>query len=300
MGVSETYGINGYSSANDVKNNPYISKNASKVNFKSSPYEAKSVLEKIPQQDMFTLQSKPFAPSQSEKFLSSMQDMLLANLQPESFVAKYTSKDFLERAVKNNPEIAEMLKKQDTRLQIAPENMQNICKSHLIPTMTYAKQIIHGLKSQGMNFSNADINALTQAALLHDLGKVLIPSEILNKKDTLTEKEREVIKLHNELSYELLKSTTLSPEVLQLVRNHHSYKPHNKSEGKAQILEEILRAADVYSALKEQRAYKSSMNDKSAFEILAQDAQSGEFSMNIVNALIASHKEPITEKVNAA
>jgi HD-GYP domain-containing protein (c-di-GMP phosphodiesterase class II) len=69
---------------------------------------------------------------------------------------------------------------------------------------------------------------LTQAALLHDIGKVFIPSEILNKKGKLTPKEREIVQLHNRLSYEILKTTDLNPKVAQLAYEHHDYEKQVK------------------------------------------------------------------------
>lgn len=62
---------------------------------------------------------------------------------------------------------------------------------------------------------------MLDAAYLHDIGKVLIPVNILNKAGKLDERETEIMHKHSELGYELLKSTDIDKKTLNLIRNHH-------------------------------------------------------------------------------
>ena len=56
--------------------------------------------------------------------------------------------------------------------------------------------------------------------MLHDYGKVLIPKEILNKKGALTPEEKQIMELHSEFGYELLKQQGVKEEVLNLIKYH--------------------------------------------------------------------------------
>ena len=62
--------------------------------------------------------------------------------------------------------------------------------------------------------------------MLHDLGKVLIPSKILNKPAKLNFKERKIMNIHSTLGYELLKTQHLPTETLSLIKYHHQNLKH--------------------------------------------------------------------------
>jgi HD-GYP domain-containing protein (c-di-GMP phosphodiesterase class II) len=60
-----------------------------------------------------------------------------------------------------------------------------------------------------MNLSSADKKVLEQACVFHDFGKILIPTEILNKPGELTPDEKKIMDLHAEFGYELLSNTNI-------------------------------------------------------------------------------------------
>jgi len=124
---------------------------------------------------------------------------------------------------------------------------------------------------------------LTQAALLHDIGKCFIPSEILNKRGKLTPKERSIIELHNQLSYEILKTTDLNSHVAQLAYEHHDYNKNLKRNHENQA----LTISDVYCALKEHRPYKKPLSDLCAKTILYDMGTKGSFDTRYINYLSA-------------
>lgn len=281
MKVSDPYRFGIFSG---IQNNPYISNPQAKPASNSQkPNIASAMLSKSPQTDTFSPQTQPIQSTYGQKFLSNAEDRLLARLLPEKLVSKYASKDFLQKAVANNPKIKQMLAEHNLEVKISPENVTEITKSHLLPTMYYAKEI---MDKSGEYFTPDDYEKMTQAALLHDIGKALIPSEILNKKGALSKEEREIVQLHNELGYEILKSSNLSPKVLSMVKNHHDYgQPHVKNS-----LTQILTVADIYSALKENRSYKQAMSNEDAFNILEKISSNGEVEKLYVNALKHSQK----------
>ena len=135
-----------------------------------------------------------------------------------------------------------------------------------------------------MGHKKEEINYLylTQAALLHDIGKGFIPEEILNKAGKLNPKEREIVQLHNRLSYEILKTTDLNPKVAQLAYEHHDYQKDVKRNQENQA----LTISDVYCALKEDRPYKKPVSDIHAKAILYDMGTKGSFDSRYINYLM--------------
>ena len=101
-------------------------------------------------------------------------------------------------------------------------------------------------------------------ALLHDIGKIGIPDEIINKKDGLTAEEYDVVKLHPEIGYKILKNITAMPNLEVGVRWHHE-----RMDGKGypdglrgdEIPEyaRIISVADAYDAMTSNRSYRGSL-----------------------------------------
>lgn len=281
MGISNSYPVGIFDGTRD---NLYSSNPQVKTAFNSQkPDIASAMLTKPQHVDTFSTQTQPIQSTYGQKILSNAEDRLLTRFFPEKFVSKYASKGFLQKAVENNPKIKQILAEHNLEVKISPENVTAITKSHLLPTMFYAKEI---MDKSGEYYTPDDYEKMAQAALLHDIGKALIPAEILNKKGALYKEEREIVQLHNELGYEILKSSNLSPKVLAMVKNHHDYgQAHVKTP-----LTQILTVADIYSALKEKRSYKQAMSNEEAFNILEKISTNGEVEKLYVNALKASQK----------
>ena len=96
--------------------------------------------------------------------------------------------------------------------------------------------------------------------LLHDIGKLVVPAEILNKPGELDAGEWEVIKEHPVAGVELLRSDLISPLVKVVVRSHHErWDGTGYPDGKAGLdiheLARIAAVADVYDAVTSERAY---------------------------------------------
>lgn len=103
----------------------------------------------------------------------------------------------------------------------------------------------------GLEMSETDLTGLVTAALIHDLGKMLIPPEILNKPDRLTPEEYEIMKTHAVKSYELIKDRYDIPsQVKTAVHFHHenvdgSGYPDGLDAAQQSIFIKILHVADV-------------------------------------------------------
>jgi HD-GYP domain-containing protein (c-di-GMP phosphodiesterase class II) len=98
--------------------------------------------------------------------------------------------------------------------------------------------------------------------LIHDVGKLAVPPEILNKPARLTDAEMEVMKTHTAAGVELLRPADLSPLALSVVRDHHeridgSGYPDGLVGARIQEFPRIAAVADVYDAVSSERVYKA-------------------------------------------
>ena len=127
---------------------------------------------------------------------------------------------------------------------------------------------------QYLGLSAVDRNRLTFAAMLHDVGKALVPVAILEKPGPLDADEMAVMKKHPEYGVEALKSGVgLHPEMIDIVARHHEYLdgsgyPYGLQANEISDLVRITTIVDIYSALIEQRAYRPPMSSQKAYEIL--------------------------------
>jgi HD-GYP domain-containing protein (c-di-GMP phosphodiesterase class II) len=107
---------------------------------------------------------------------------------------------------------------------------------------------------------DARLTRLGLGLLLHDIGKLAVPSEILNKPGKLDPAEWEIMKTHPIAGLDLLRSDLISPLVKVVVRSHHERwggggYPDNKVEDETHELARIAAVADVYDAVTSERVY---------------------------------------------
>jgi HD-GYP domain-containing protein (c-di-GMP phosphodiesterase class II) len=120
----------------------------------------------------------------------------------------------------------------------------------------------------------------TTAAALHDIGKIVIPDEILQKPDRLTKEEFEIIKLHTVAGYARLLENGVSEEpILDLVRFHHERwdglgYPFQKSGEQIPICARMFAIIDSFDAMTSFRPYRSEIGDGAAERAL-EELQAG-------------------------
>lgn len=150
---------------------------------------------------------------------------------------------------------------------------------------------LNGLMGKWLGLPEKDISSLITGGLLHDIGKLCIPQEILNKPDTLTEQEFEIVKTHPIHSYNLLLDAgEINPDVLSAARNHHektngSGYPDGLSYEKISRAARITAVSDIYDAMVTRHSYKEA---HSPFEIL-EEFSKGSFTnldLDIVNTFL--------------
>ena len=186
----------------------------------------------------------------------------------------FASEAYIIKQINSNPELKAIVDEYGLT-EINTKNLLDIVDSHLTTTEAYALLI-----ANKMGLSDDEKKLLQQACIFHDFGKLLIPDKIINKPGPLTKEEKEVMDLHSEVGFQLLKHSGLNDRVLNMVRNHHKPVAENND-----LLGQILSVADIYSALREKRAYKEPMSIATAFDILDQKARKGEVSTEVVDSL---------------
>lgn len=139
------------------------------------------------------------------------------------------------------------------------------------------------------------VEGLRLGGLLHDLGKVAIPAEILTRPGRLTDAEFTLIKKHPEAGYEIIKDVSFPWPVKEMVLQHHeridgSGYPHGL-KGEAILLEaRILAVADVVEAITAHRPYRPALGIEFALEEIRR-GRGTIFSEEIVDACLAVFEE---------
>ena len=130
--------------------------------------------------------------------------------------------------------------------------------NHVKRVATYSK-----LLAQKIGLNEDEVNALFTASPMHDIGKVGIPDEILNKPGKLSDKEWEVMRTHSEIGHEILKNSTrpiLKSAAIVSYTHHEKWDGSgypNKLKGEdIHIFGRITAIADVFDALGSDRCYK--------------------------------------------
>lgn len=126
-----------------------------------------------------------------------------------------------------------------------------------------------------MGYSERKLRQLAMGAIMHDLGKTLVPQEILAKPGKLSDEEFDQIKRHSELGYRLLAANKDFDPVSAIisVQHHERYNgsgyPFGLAKGQIHKFSYIVGVADVYDALTADRVYRKAYSPHEAFEMLA-------------------------------
>jgi HD-GYP domain-containing protein (c-di-GMP phosphodiesterase class II) len=170
-------------------------------------------------------------------------------------------------------------------------------KSHYTRTHCFQVAEIAVKIGEALGWSKTELKRLLIAGLLHDLGKLAIPEEILDKPTALTSNEYEIIKRHPYFTYLILNSIPGFTEIAQWTMSHHE-----RLDGKGYPLgvdadnipqgARILTVADKFTALTEDRSYRQRLSLKQASEVLEENAKQNQIDGKIWQVLktIISHK----------
>ena len=148
------------------------------------------------------------------------------------------------------------------------------------------EQLIHGMRVSNLAYQVAKelgepeefCHDLAVAGMLHDIGKVQVPAEILEKPGPLTETEFDVIKMHSKNGYEKLKNNVLVTSKIKMgVYMHHENingtgYPMGLEGDQIYKFARIIHVADVYDAITSRRVYKKAQSPNEAVDFLIRNS----------------------------
>lgn len=143
-----------------------------------------------------------------------------------------------------------------------------------------------------LGLNEKELEALKYGGILHDVGKIAVPREILNKLGRLNEEEWEVMKSHSIVGYQICLplEKNLGP-ALDVIRYHHEkmdgsgYPDHLKGKD-IPVVARIVAVTDIYDAIITDRPYRKGMSRKEAIDILLKEAEDGKLDPEIVQLLV--------------
>lgn len=154
-------------------------------------------------------------------------------------------------------------------------NMRQVNDSTYAHNLNVA--IISRIIGKWLHFSNEELDTLTLAGLLHDIGKTKIPDEVLNKDGKLTDEEFQMIRNHPKYGYDILKSQPLNSHIKKAALMHHercdgSGYPMGLTMEEIDDYALIIAIADVYDAMTAARSYRAPL---CPFEVIAEFEKDG-------------------------
>ena len=157
------------------------------------------------------------------------------------------------------------------------------------------------LIAEALGLPDAEVDAVSEAALLHDLGKIGIPDNILTKPEYLTLGEYAVVQKHSAAGAEILHSSPPLRHHAMAVRHHHerfdgSGYPDGLRGQNIPLAARIIAVADAFDALSSNRSYRRATTLNKALDEIAQVAGS-HFDPEIVAAIT---RKPVRDALFAA
>ncbi|MCR5507964.1 MAG: HD domain-containing protein [Lachnospiraceae bacterium] len=185
------------------------------------------------------------------------------------------------------------------------ENRDSDTGAHIQKTSAYVKIIVEGLQRKGYyseKITPKFISNVVRSAPLHDVGKINIPDNVLNKPGKLTEEEFEIIKTHTTAGKKIMEkaiSTVKGENYLKEARNMAAYH-HERWDGKGYpeglhgevipLSARIMAVADVFDALTSPRVYKPAFPFEKALSMI-QEGSGTQFDPKCVEVLMESLAE---------
>ena len=163
---------------------------------------------------------------------------------------------------------------------------------HTLATVNFAQQL-----GRLLRLSGKDLRDLYYGALLHDIGKIAIPFNILESPGRLSDEEMRIMKAHVRIT-EMILEGIVDDAVLQIAARHHEKLDgtgYHKglSEKDLTLAQQIVAVADILSALYGKRSYKDAFDSDLIKKILTEDADNHKISKLVVDTLIRNYDKVI-------
>jgi putative two-component system response regulator len=170
-------------------------------------------------------------------------------------------------------------------LATALDAKDNYTRGHSERVAAYAEQL-----GAAVGLNRSEQRNLKRAGLLHDIGKIGIPLDYLQKPGPLTLTEYAKVKEHPGIGFEICKPLKTMAPLLGLIRGHHERldgRGYPDGLGGDQITLPLrcLTTADVYDALTSDRAYRKAMSKEQALDVMRQEASVGMWDARLIDVL---------------
>jgi putative nucleotidyltransferase with HDIG domain len=172
--------------------------------------------------------------------------------------AKQVVSDMVDSIVRN-PDAMQWLTNLRKRDEYTAIHSMNVC----IFALTFGRYL-------GLN--DSELNELGIGALLHDIGKMRMPLQILNKKGKLSDEESDIVQQHAQHGYDILQQTPgLPASALEVAYSHHERKngdgyPRGLKEDEIHLYARVVSIVDIYDAITSDRVYHHGLNTLDALK----------------------------------
>ncbi len=241
-----------------------------------------------------------------ERRLEKILDEVLISDSEKVEVIYSVSSSLLEELFEN-PNSRDHLKRSSSAIRHSIDFLSKD-KNHFFDLMKLAtssfSEYTHGLHVAAYSVTLAremgfkSFNQLTPigiGAILHDIGKVKIPKEILEKSDNLNEAERAMVERHPEIGYEIVKQSKVLPSLAEtIILQHHERKNGagypRKLTDDLNTFSQIVGLADTFDLLTSERSYQKAMRPMEAIEYL-REVEKDSFSPELIYKFISMLKK---------
>src|SRR4029077_19487657 len=183
-------------------------------------------------------------------------------------------------------------------LALAIEAKAGCTPEHIRSIQQYAAML-----AEAAGLSDAEVQAVRTAALLHDVGNMAVPEHILSKPEALTTEEFERVKIHPRVGADILRNVPFGAPVAELVLCHHErwdglgYPAGLRGEN-IPLGARILAIADCYSTLQADRPYRPARTEVAAIGVLREFAGTA-FDPTLVEMLLTRLHSSLPARVEA-
>ena len=141
-----------------------------------------------------------------------------------------------------------------------------------------------------MNLNTDELSELYWSGIVHDIGKILVSKEVLNKKGRLTDEEYEEIKKHPEWGYTVLNDSDLMKDIAVNILYHHERwdgkgYPKGLERDQIPLFSRILSVADAYDAMTSNRSYRSKISEEDSLNEIRKNSGT-QFDPNIAEVFL--------------
>lgn len=184
----------------------------------------------------------------------------------------------------------EVLEKSVSALAATVEARDPYTAGHQSRVANLAKAI-----AEDLGFDTETCTGIKLAALIHDIGKIHIPAELLTKPTKLTDLEMSYIKTHPEEGYQIIKDIPFPWPVAEMVRQHHerldgSGYPHGLKNNEIVLGAQIIAVADIVESMSSHRPYRPARGLDAAFEEISR-LRGAQLNPRVVDSCIRLFKE---------